>query len=70
MKHFATTIAFWGCFAALEGAILVPLAHALGGQGEGAAVLLIVLLVACIVGGAVVAVPRYNAMLKALDKRM
>lgn len=68
LKRLAVTLLFWGCFAAAECAAIVPLAGALGDKGEGAAFALVVILIVCIVGGAVFAVPRYNAMMKAMER--
>lgn len=69
LKRFAATIVFWGGFAVAECVVIVPLAGALSGKGESAALALIVILIACMVGGAVFAVPRYNTMMKAMDRR-
>lgn len=69
VTHFLATLAFWCAFAALECLVLIPLAGALSGQGEGAALALVVAFIVCLVMGAVIAAPRYNAMMKAMDRR-
>ena len=67
LKRFAATLLFWGVFAFLEMLVMMPLAAALAGSQAGA-ITLIVLLIACLAGGAYLAVPRYNKMIKSMDE--